>query len=126
MAKKNVTERTSDDGAELEAVYQGVLQCESAIHADDVEKLAAIVKNNQRMGIPWRLTAVIASKDGEFFRDVAENEETAKTLVPVIDLLSEFAELLRKVADLADCASTRLMVAGCNHEDFNKWMKEAA
>lgn len=126
MAKKNVTEHATDDGAELEAIYQGVMQCASAIHADDVGKLADIVKNNERMGIPWRLTAIIASKDGEFFRDVSESKKTAKTFAPLIDQLRDFAKMLRMVADLADCASSRLMVAGSNHEKFIEWMKQEA
>ena len=98
MAKKNVTEHTIDDDSEMDALYQGVMQCESAIPAGDVEKLADIVRNNQRMGIPWRLTAAIASKDGEFFRGVSESEEAAKTFASVIDPLRDFAEMLRKVA----------------------------
>jgi len=87
--------------------------------------LADIVRNNQRMGVPWRMTAVLAGKDGEFFRGVAENEEVAKTFANVVVPLHNFAEMLRKVAELADCAASRLMVAGCNHENFNEWMEEA-
>lgn len=126
MAKKNVTRSKAKKDAKLDAIYEDVMKCESAIPAGDVDALADIVRNNQRMGIPWRLTAALAGKDGAFFRDVAENEETAKTFATLVDPLRDFAEMLRKVAELADCAACRVMVAGCNHEKFNDWVKEAA
>lgn len=122
MADGNVTHDDND----LDQLYEQVMNCESAITTSELEPLADLVRNQERVGRQWRLTALLASKNGEFFREVAESEEQARALAPIIGHLHDFAELLRGMADLADCASSRLMVAGCNHENFNDWMKEPA
>lgn len=107
-------------------IYDGVLTCQSAIPKTEIELLADVVRNNGRMGIPWRLTAFLAGQDGAFYREVAENEEKAKALAPNIGALQDFAAMLKKVSELANCVSMRLMVAGCNHENFNTWKNDPA
>ncbi len=116
--------RASDK--ELDALYEQVLHCEPAIAPQDVERLADLVLSNERVGRNWRLTAVIAGKGGEFYRELADDAEKARTLAPVIESLRDFAKLLRQISELADSASARIMVAGCNHEHFPDWMKEPA
>ena len=115
MATENVND------LDLDAIYEGVMTCEPAIPEDEMKPLADLVMNQEMVGRQWRLTALLASRGGEFFRRVAEDEETAIALAPTVGLLSDFAKLLREVADLADCSAHRIAVAGCNHEDFNTW-----
>ena len=120
------TDTLIHDDEQLGQLYEQVITCESAIPQNELEPLADLVGNNERVGRQWRLTALLASKDGAFFREVAENEEKAKALAPTIELLTDFAGLMRTMAELAECASSRLLVAGCNHENFNDWMSETA
>ena len=123
---KMATDTLIHDDEQLGQLYEQVITCESAIPQNELEPLADLVGNNERVGRQWRLTALLASKDGAFFREVAENEEKAKALAPTIELLTDFAGLMRTMAELAECASSRLLVAGCNHENFNDWMSETA
>ena len=116
---------TRDDKA-LDELYEQVLHCEPAIAPQDVELLADLVMNQERIGRNWRLTALIAGKGGEFYRELAENADHAQMFAPTTICLRDFARLLRHVADLADSVSARIMVAGCNHEHFNDWMNEPA
>jgi hypothetical protein len=85
-----------------------------------------MVRDNECVGIPWRLTALITSKGGAFFKELSESEEQAKALAPTVDTLRAFSERLQMVAKLADTAASRIMVAGCNHENFNEWMEATA
>ncbi len=126
MAKKNITPTETNEDDDLEAVYQSVMTCQPALLPSMVEKLSNVVKDNEQMGIPWRVTSVMASKDGEFFRKVANDAETAKTMAAMIDGLISFSQRLEMMKGLADTVINRLLVAGCNHEKFNDWMKEAA
>lgn len=119
MATETVNQGTDDH--ELDALYEQVMQCEPAVPPHDMEMLADLVRNNERVGRQWRLTALLASKGGAFFRELSEDSDQAKALAPTVELLRDFAGLLRTMADLADCASSRVMVAGCNHEQFNEW-----
>lgn len=118
MADETVTH----DAEEMDRLYQQVMNCEPAIVPSELEPLADLIGNNERVGRQWRLTAVLASKDGTFFRDLAENEDAAKALAPTVDLLNDFAKLMRKMADLAECGASRVLVAGCNHVHFNDWL----
>ena len=124
MATTNINQNATNEDDESEALYKGVLNCESAIPPEELELLANMVRDNEMVGRPWRLTALIASKDGAFFKELSESEEHAKALAPAIDALREFSDRLQRMAKLADCAAARIMVAGCNHEDFVEWMTE--
>ncbi|MCW0232920.1 MAG: hypothetical protein OJJ21_04910 [Ferrovibrio sp.] len=111
---------------ELDALYESVLNCEPAIPPEEVEPLANLVMNQERVGRQWRLTALIAGKDGAFFSDIANNAAAAQAFAHCVDALHDFSSLLRTMADLSDCAAARISTAGCNHEDFIKWMAEEA
>ncbi len=124
MAEENVIESVAFPDAD--ALFAQVLSCDPALHPDEMECTANLVFNQERVGRPWRLAAALASKDGAFFRELAEDEAKAKTFAATIDQLRDFSALLRSVADLADCAAARVMVAGCNHEGFNTWTEEAS
>jgi hypothetical protein len=126
MARKNVPQRKANKDAKLVAIYKGVLACQPALLPSLVEEVADAVLDNQQIGMPWRITAVLAGKDGEFFTQVAEDEEMAKTMAALIDSLTFFSKRLEKMKALADTVRCRLLVAGCNHEDFNDWVEEAA
>lgn len=123
---KMATDTLIHDDDQLDQLYEQVMTCQSAIPQSELKPLADLVRNNERVGRQWRLTAVLASKDGPFFREISESEDKAKALAPTIELLNDFAVLMRTMADLAECASSRLLVAGCNHENFNDWMNETA
>lgn len=126
MAKKNVTRAKSKKTAELDAIYEGVMTCQPALLPSLVDEVAAAIKDNEQMGVPWRITAVLAGKDGEFFKQVANDAETAKTMATLMDGLTSFSKRLEQMKKLADTVTCRLLVAGCNHEKFNDWVKEAA
>ena len=126
MAKKNVTRAKSKKTAELDAIYEGVITCQPALLPSLVDEVAAAIKDNEQMGVPWRITAVLAGKDGEFFKQVANDAETAKTMATLMDGLTSFSKRLEQMKKLADTVTCRLLVAGCNHEKFNDWVKEAA
>lgn len=80
MAKKNVTRAKSKKTADLDAIYEGVMNCQPALMPSLVDEVADAILDNQQMGMPWRITAVLAGKDGEFFKQVANDAETAKTM----------------------------------------------
>jgi predicted alpha-1,6-mannanase (GH76 family) len=126
MAKKNVTRAKSKKTAELDAIYEGVMTCQPALLPSLVDEVAAAITDNEQMGVPWRITAVLAGKDGEFFNQVANDAETAKTMATIMDGLTSFSKRLEQMKKLADTVTCRLLVAGCNHEKFNDWVKEAA
>lgn len=126
MAKKNVTRAKSKKTAELDKIYEGVMTCQPALLPSLVEEVANAIRDNEQMGIPWRMTAVLAGKDGKFFREVANDVETAKTMATLIDGLTCFSKRLEQMKKFADTVTCRLLVAGCNHRNFNKWQKKAA
>lgn len=123
MAKKKSTNSVESD--ELDAIYESVMNCEPAIPVNEMERLADLVMNQELVGRSWRLTALLASKDGSFFRGVAEDLQTGKVFASAIGPLQDFEKLLRMMADLAGTAQARLLVSGCAHEQFNAWVKEA-
>ena len=92
MARKNVTRGASKKTLKLNVLYQGVLNCQSALLPSLVNEVADSVRDNEQMGIPWRITAVLAGKDGEFFRQVADDAETAKTMATLSDGLRHFSQ----------------------------------
>ena len=113
------------DDDDLDTLYEGVMNCEPAIPPADMERVADLVRDNARIGRSWRLTALLASKDGAFYRGVADDAELAQAFAATIGPLQDFAKTLRTVADLADTAHARILVAGCNHEHFNDWVTAA-
>lgn len=127
MAKKTVTRsKSSEEEARLDALYKGVLKCEPALLPSLLDEVADAVLDNEQIGRPWRLTAVLATKDGTFFDQVSSDADLAKTMASCIDVLDSFSKRLELMKKLADTVTARLMVAGCNHEKFNDWAKEAA
>lgn len=112
-----------NDGADdvEERIYESVMTCEPALAAQDVSLLADLVGNKPAICRPWRLTALLAGKSGEFYRELATSEPLAQAFAATPDCLRDFAARLREVADLADCVSARVMVAGCNHPRFDEW-----
>lgn len=117
-------ETKNHKGDEFEQVYQQVMNCEPEISESELQPLADLVMNNERVVRQWRLTALLASKGGVFFREISQDAEMAKAHAPTVELLEDFASTMRMMAGLADCASSRLLVAGCNHQDFNAWMSK--
>ena len=121
----HTTNEQQTEGAELAALDQQVMACEPALAPDQLDKVADMVRDQEATGRPWRLAALLATKDGDFFKELANDPEKAKVLAPTVSVLQDFAERMRGVAELAECAAARVMVAGCNHEQFNAWAAEA-
>ncbi len=124
MAENDATRDA--DAPTVDEIYEQVMTCRPALPPEDLDVVADRVRSDEYVGRPWRLTAVLASKDGAFFHELAEDAGRAKVLAPMMEPLRDFAKALRIMADLADCVAARVMVAGCNHEDFNTWAQEPA
>lgn len=107
---------------DAEAIFQQVLTCSPAIEPSKVDQLADRIFSKEFMVRPWRFTALLAGKDGTFWRELSERADLAKTMVPAAAGLEDFAKGLRAVADLAECVAVRSKVAACGHEDFPKWL----
>jgi len=120
MTNVNLTDQEAD------AIFEQVLSCKPAISPQDVNPLADLVGSQERVGRQWRLAALLAGKDGSFYRKLSEDAHAAEAMVIAAATLQDFSRLLREMADLAECANTRVMVAGCNHEHFQDWLKEDA
>ena len=126
MANKNVTRAKSKKDAGLDAVYEGVMNCRPIVPPEEMEALADLVFSKEKVIRAWRCAALIGSKDGAFFRELSTDEDKAQTLAPIVGALKDAATLMRVMAEIMDSASTRIVIAGCNHEKFNDWAKEAA
>lgn len=124
MSQTSDAQQTAD--GELDALYEKVMACEPALAPDQLDRVADMVMDQEATGRPWRLAALLATKDGAFFKDLANDPEKAQALAPTVSMLQDFAERMRGVAELAECAAARVMVAGCNHEKFNAWAAEEA
>lgn len=119
--KKTTTHELTDDDAD--AIFNQVMTCEPAVPKDKLEDLANLVFSKERVIRNWRLAALLGSKDGTFFKELSTDEEQAKALAAAVDPLRDAAQLLRGMAEIMDCVSARVMVAGCNHRDSNAWME---
>lgn len=125
MAKNESTSNThAAEAEELDQIYRSVMSCEPALAPDQLDRVAKMATDQEVTGIPWRLAAFIASQGGDFYEGLAKDPEKARSLAHAVMPLQNFAERMRGIASLAECAATRLMVAGCSHEDFNKWTTE--
>jgi hypothetical protein len=122
MANTNSTDRSA---AELDALYESVLHCRPVIREDEAHRLADLVFDKEHIVREWRLTALLASKGGAFYKELSEDSEKAQALAPAVEPLIGFAKLLRDMANFADCVSARVMTAGCNHDRFVDWMAES-
>lgn len=126
MATENVSHGAGSESEDLERIYQDVLCCQPIVPPSEMEALADLVFSKERLIRNWRLAALVGSKDGEFFRELASDADKAKALAPTVDVLRNAAELLRGMAQVMESVSCRIMVAGCNHEHFNEWMEAEA
>ena len=123
---KQARNEEQTDDAELDALYQQVMTCEPALAPDQLDAVADMVRDLGATVRPWRLAALLATKDGAFFNELANDPEKAKAFAPTASVLRGFAERMRMVAKLAECAAARVLVAGCNHEQFSTWATEEA
>lgn len=106
-----------------EAQFDAVMNCTPAIDPATMERLAGVVcGSSSQMAVMWRSTAVLASKDGSFFRSLANDPEAAKTLCAIVDPLVKFAKHLREMADLAEGVADRTLVACCAREEVTQWL----
>lgn len=121
MATNTVTQHEAE---ELDRLYEQVMTCEPVIPKDQVDALADMVFNKELFIRQWRLTAVLAGEGGAFYADLAEDEKKAKALAPLVGVLGDFAKNLRGMAEIAESVSARIMVAGCNHENFLTWAED--
>ncbi|MES2939214.1 MAG: hypothetical protein V4864_16125 [Pseudomonadota bacterium] len=119
MAKENSSLPDNDDPDELERLFQEVMECKPAISESDVGQLADRFISNEYVGRPVRCGLVLASKDGAFFKNMAEDKATAALFAEVVGSMQDCAKSLRVYAELIDCAATRTTVALCNHEEYD-------
>lgn len=117
-------EDQTPEGAELDALYDQVMTCAPALAPEMLDTVADMAIDQEATGRPWRLAALLATKDGAFFKELANDPEQARVLAPTVAALQDFAERMRGVADLAECVAARVAVAGCNHDQFNAWTTE--
>ena len=96
------------------------------MNAPGLDLLLASLRTRGDDAAAAALAALLATKDGAFFKELATDPEQAKALAPTVSALQDFAERMRGIAELAECAAARVMVAGCNHESFNAWAAEEA
>ncbi len=121
MATQKHTQEVND--AELSALYEGVMSCQPFVPPGEMEDIANLVFSKERVIRNWRLAALIGSKDGEFFRELASDANKAQSLAPAVRPLMDAAMLLHSMAEIMTIVSDRIMVAGCNHDRFNEWME---
>ena len=124
MANANVNHGADGNDEDMEKIYQDVLHCQPLLPPGEMEAMADLVFSKERVIRVWRFAALVGSKDGEFFRELASDAETAKVFAPTVGVLSDAATLLRDFAQIMESAACRIMVAGCNHEHFNKWAQD--
>lgn len=119
MANTDSTTTSRDD--ELDKIYDSVMSCKALINEQEVNQLADLVFSKERVIRSWRLAAWLAGKGGPFYQDLSTNASVANELVPSIGAMDETSKLLREMADIIDTVSTRVAVAGCNHERLENW-----
>ena len=108
---------------ELNALYEGVMSCQPLVPPEEMEALADLVFSKDKLIRAWRCAALFGSKDGKFFRELANDATKAQALAPVVGALKDTASLMRVMAEIMDGTSTRIAIAGCNHDDFSKWQQ---
>ena len=107
----------------VDAFFEQVMTCEPAVNPADAPMLADLIFSKERMIRSWRAAAMLASKGGDFYRDLSTNAEHAQTWAGVLDPIEGAAKLLREMADIMDCVTARVGIVGCYHERFNEWRK---
>lgn len=105
--------------AALEELYQSILVCKPLITDAECSRINELFMSNEFTGRSVRTALVVAEKSGEFFKDVATNKESGELFTEVIGPLHETAERLKALAELMNVAKTRLLVALCNHAEFD-------
>lgn len=121
MANDIVNDAELTDQAALD-FFDQVLTCEPLVSAAEVDEMANMVHSPEHFTRFWRMAVASASKGGDFYKGVSENQEQAKGLmIDVVPRLQEFQKTLREMADLTDCAAMRIVVAASNHEASTEW-----
>ena len=124
MANANVAQDSAHGGTspdELDALYQMVMDCEPLIHPSEQDALRNLAVDAGLTVRPWLFMAHGATRDGAFYKELAEDATRMRLLAPLSKCLEQFAERMRMVAELSDKVAMRIQVAGCNHIDFNAW-----
>lgn len=106
-----------------EQLFKSVIASEPVLKEAELDDFAGLPANVEHFVRKWRCMAVLATKDGAFYQELSDDPSKAETFAPTVNMLHEFADLLREAAKMADCVSTRVMVAGCGHKDFVQWME---
>lgn len=127
MANANVAQdsaRGEPSPAELEALYQGVMDGEPLVHPDELEALRKLAQDAPLTVRPWLFMAYGATREGAFYKELSEDATRMRLLAPLSMILEEFADRMRMVATLSDGVAMRIRVAGCNHPNFDAWREE--
>lgn len=111
MAKKTAQVRLSN--AEADEIFQSVFACKPAIPESDLQEVADLVGNQERVIRAWRLAAFLGTKGGDFFKNMTADE--AATLAEAVEPLNQFSELMNSMSEVSKTVVARLSVACIFH-----------
>lgn len=111
MAKQTVQRELSD--AEANEIFESVFACKPAIPEVDLQEVADLVGNQERVIHAWRLAAFLGTKGGDFFKNMTADE--AATLAEAVEPLRQFSDLMRSMSEVSKTVATRLSVACIFH-----------
>lgn len=111
MAKKTAQVRLSN--AEADEIFQSVFACKPAIPEADLQEVADLVGNQERVIRAWRLAAFLGTKGGDFFKNMTADE--AATLAEAVEPLNQFSELMNSMSEVSKTVVARLSVACIFH-----------
>ena len=113
MAKRIIKPATDQ---EVDRLYAEVMNCSPALAPAELDLTARYVCDQQQFGIPYQTGLVLATKDGEFFKQMAADREMAELFSTVVNPVLNCADAMRHLADLLTAGATRVTVALCNHD----------
>jgi len=105
-------------------LHRQVMSCGPLVTRRGLNDLMAEVMNVEKVANPWRTTALLAAKGGEYYRYLASNPSAAYEHVGVLAELEDFANRLEAMRNIADAVRLRIMVASTGHDDFAAWCAE--
>lgn len=108
-----------DEASAAEGLFEQLMTCAPAIADKDIDTIDTLSTSQEFSGRPRRLGLLMASKGGDWFKQLAEDVEVAEPVAAALPAIAEYADRLRGLADLLELARTRASIALCNHEGFN-------
>ena len=112
--------------AQLDEFMENFEKLEPSLTDELIGVIEKDIGSNQPWG-PWRRAGLcVLTRSGKQLAEAIESDRTgALAMAAVMHSAKSYAEQLRRVADLMDTASTRLMVALCWRDDMEDVIREA-